>query len=68
LLGFSHEEVEDQEEDSDSRKDLEGVEALSSLLDHKVADDKERMIHESVDDSDEAAVGFFKLGEVWNRK
>jgi len=68
LLGFSHEEVEDQEEDSDSREDLEGIEAFSSLLDNEVANDKERMVNDSVDNTNETAMGLFELGEVWKGK
>ncbi len=64
MLKFGCEEVEGKEEKADSVKHLEGTEAFSGLLNDKVADDKDNMIDESIDDADVTCMRFFELREV----
>jgi len=64
LLVFGCEEVEGQEKKAVSVKHLESVETLSGLLGDKVADDEDKMIDKSVNDSDVTCMGFFELRKV----
>ena len=68
MLVFGCEEVEGKEKETYSVKHLKGIEALSGLLDDKVADDEDNMIDKSVDDSDVTCLGSFELRKVGQRE